>query len=155
NKNFAGTDSFTYVAYDGQVTSQVATVVFKVLDVNNPPVAESQAVVTKVEQPLTIILHATDADEDPLTYQIREQPTNGTLNGNDFTLTYQPKANFIGTDEFTFQAFDGSSNSLEAIVAITITDLNTAPIARDFDVATKMNAPTNITLQASDGEGNP
>ena len=155
NKNFAGTDSFTYVAYDGQVTSQVATVIFKVLDVNNPPVAESQAVVTKVEQPLTITLHATDPDEDPLTYQIREQPTNGTLNGNDFTFTYQPKANFIGTDRFTFQAFDGRTNSVEATVSIKITDLNTAPIARDFEVATKMNVPTNITLQASDGEGNP
>lgn len=41
NKDFSGTDSFTYRANDGKVDSNIATVTITVTPVNDPPVAEA------------------------------------------------------------------------------------------------------------------
>ncbi|HEY7476807.1 MAG TPA: Ig-like domain-containing protein [Actinomycetota bacterium] len=88
---------------------------------NTPPVAQDQTVSTPQDTPLDLTLAATDADDDPLTYAVTSPPTNGTLSGTAPDLTYTPDAGFTGSDGFTFVANDGTADSNEATVSITVT----------------------------------
>lgn len=155
-KDFVGTDSFTYVARDGQTEGNAATVTLTILDANNPPVAQDQSITTEQGQAVEITLTALDADNEPSSFRVLSQPTNGTLSGGDGPkLLYQPQANYLGPDEFSFQASDGQSSSATATVRLQMTDQNTAPVAQDSGVELKMNTSANFVLQAQDGESNP
>jgi hypothetical protein len=72
-----------------------------------------------------------------LTAQLVQPPGNGTLVafGSDGSFTYQPAANFSGSDFFTYQAVSGGVASNTATVAIQVTPVNDPPTATD-DAAT-------------------
>ena len=74
--------------------------------VNNPPVAQPQNVTTAEDTAKVIVLVATDADGDTLTYSVVTQPAHGTVSGTSPNLTYTPNANYNGSDSFTFKAND-------------------------------------------------
>ncbi len=154
-KGFSGTDSFTYSANDGRQESPPATVTFHVLDANNPPDAQNQALATKPDQKVVITLKATDLDGDPISYRMVDLPAEGTLSGQTNVYTYQPRTSFLGNDHFTFIASDGQDDSRLATVSILVTETNAAPIAEDMSLTIKMNQSTNFVLRASDGESDP
>jgi hypothetical protein len=135
--NFNGVDSFTYVANDGQVDSNIATVTITVNAVNDAPVATNDAYSTDEDTPLNVAApgvlgNDTDADVDALTAVLNTGPGNGTLTLNaDGSFSYTPNANFNGSDSFTYVANDGTVDSNIATVAITV---NAAAVI-DLDVA--------------------
>jgi hypothetical protein len=88
---------------------------------NTPPVAQDQVVSTPQDTPLPITLVATDADDDPLTYEVTSPPTNGVLTVTGPSVIYTPAAGYTGPDAFTFVANDGTADSNEATVSITVT----------------------------------
>src|SRR5690606_28567041 len=51
-----------------------------------------------------------------------------TLNSNG-SFVYTPRANFHGTDSFTYRAFDGTEESGSALVVIEVRPVNDAPVA--------------------------
>lgn len=61
--------------------------------VNNEPVAADQSVMTPEDTPIAIVLSATDADNDLLSYGIVSPPQHGTLSGTGATLSYTPATN--------------------------------------------------------------
>ena len=124
--NYSGSDSFTFRASDGTLSS-VATVTISVTPVNDQPVALSQAVSTAEDVALSITLGATDADGDALTYTIVTPPTRGTLTGTGAARTYTPSPNLSGPDSLTFVVSDGVLQSAPATVAITVNAVNDAP----------------------------
>lgn len=152
---FVGDDSFTYRANDGKADGPLSTIHLRVVNANNAPKAEDQSVVTKVGQSVSIVLGASDLDNDPLRFEIVEQPANGTLTGSGTNYVYEPNPSFLGKDRFTFRALDNKEASQPGKVQITVTDQNTAPVAEDFTVRALPNTPTNITLRATDPEANP
>lgn len=87
---------------------------------NNPPIALPQSVTVNQDNNLPITLAATDADNDPLTYSIINQPTNGTLTGTAPNVVYHPNLHFSGADSFTFKANDGHVDSAPAQISITV-----------------------------------
>ena len=86
-----------------------------------PLVVQGQSVVTDEDQPISITLSASDADGDSLTYTVVSQPSNGVLTGTAPNLTYKSNAGFNGNDSFTFKANDGTTDTKEATIKITIT----------------------------------
>ena len=66
-----------------------------------------------------------DADGDPLavTGVTAATGTNGTvtLSGNASLVTYTPKANFTGQDQFTYIVNDGAGSSATGTVVVTVT----------------------------------
>ena len=48
---------------------------------NSPPQAMDQTLSTNKNAAIDIILNATDPNNDPLTYTVVTQPTNGTISG--------------------------------------------------------------------------
>ncbi len=66
---------------------------------------------------------ATDADNDPLTFELATAPTHGTVTVNsDGTFTYVPPAAFVGADSFTYRAGDGAETD-QGEVTVTVTDV--------------------------------
>jgi hypothetical protein len=122
---------------------------------NNAPVASGQSVSTDEDTMIQITLEATDVDGDPLTYTIVTQPANGTavLTGN--TVDYTPDGNYNGPDSFTFTANDGTTDSNTATVSIDVTPVNDAPVASDQSVTTDEDTMIQITLVATDVDGDP
>jgi FtsP/CotA-like multicopper oxidase with cupredoxin domain len=117
NAGFTGTDSFTYQASDGVDSSAAATVTITVL-ANRPPVATDDTVNTPRNTPLTINVLANDSDPDgnllPATVTIVTPPNKGgtaTVNA-DGTVSYTPKLNFRGTENFTYQVSDSLGATL-------------------------------------------
>src|SRR5205823_13342916 len=124
---YFGSDSFTFKANDGTVDSVAATVSLTVVHVNHAPVAAAQTATTAEDTAKAIVLTATDADGDPLTYSVVAGPAHGALSGVAPNLTYTPAANYNGADSFTFKANDGTVDSNVATVSITLTAVNDAP----------------------------
>jgi uncharacterized repeat protein (TIGR01451 family) len=158
--NYNGADSFTYNTSDGRGGTDTATVNITVQAVNDPPVADEQAVTTDEDTAENITLPASDIEGDALTYSIVGGPAHGTLSGAVADRTYTPDSDYNGSDSFTFKANDGAVDSNVATVtidvnpvndALAITDLLPAPGSTTRDrtptiEATVRDAETDITL---------
>lgn len=103
---------------------------------NANPAATNDAYATPEDTSLAIIAASgvltndTDADGDTLTAAIITDVTQGTLIFSpDGSFTYVPRANFAGTDSFTYRANDGIADSSLATVTITVNNVNDAPTA--------------------------
>ncbi|RUY98309.1 tandem-95 repeat protein, partial [Mesorhizobium sp. M7A.F.Ca.CA.001.04.2.1] len=134
--NFVGTDGFTYKASDGTAESNIATVALTIdaANENHAPVAidDTATVAEDGSVVVPVLTNDSDVDGDALAPVLVTEPTNGTLTLNpDGSFTYAPKANFFGTDSFTYRAFDGTAESNIATVALTITPVNDVPVAAD------------------------
>lgn len=120
------------------------------------PIAYDQSVSTSEDTALAITLTAIDPDEDPLSWAILTQPTNGSLTGSAPNLTYTPNPNFFGSDSFKFNVNDGTNDSNEATVSITVNPINDPPVAvadtytTDMDVVLIIPAGTGVLANDSD-----
>jgi hypothetical protein len=158
NVNEMGADSFTFRVNDGINNSEKdATVSITITPVNTAPIAIAQTIITNEGTTKSITLHATDSDNDILTYTITTQPVKGTLTGDAPNLTYTPKDGENGADSFTFKVNDGTLDSVsDATVSITITlsdTSNAAPIATAQPIITDEDTAKSITLSATDSNG--
>ncbi|MBM4319021.1 MAG: tandem-95 repeat protein, partial [Deltaproteobacteria bacterium] len=153
SSNYNGPDSFTFRVYDGSLYSEIATVSVTVTPVNDPPVAQSQSVVTPEDTPREIVLGGSDVEGSPLTFAVVRQPQHGALTGTPPALVFTPVANWYGTDTFTFVVNDGELDSAQATVTITVTSVNDPPVADPQTVTTPESTPVSIVLTGSDPEG--
>jgi len=151
--NYHGTDSFTYIAHDGNADSNIATVTLTVNPLNDAPVAFNQQLEFAEDTVVPITLGWEDIDGDSVTLAVLTQPLNGTLSGAGENYTYTPDANFVGDDSFTFQANDGALDSNVATVFLTTNPVNDAPVADNGSTSTLEDEPVAITLHSSDVDG--
>jgi hypothetical protein len=126
--DFNGSDGFTFKVTDGQLESAPATVILTIDPVNDAPGADTQSITTSEDTAINPILSGSDVEGSPLTFTIIAGPIHGTLSGISPNLTYIPKANYSGSDSFSFKVNDGSLDSQPATIAILISDVNDAPV---------------------------
>ena len=122
NAGASGSDSFTFQVRDPGNLTSTATIAVTIAPGNQPPVAGNGALSTVQDTPATGKLNATDADGDPLTYQVVSAAKLGSvaLNAATGSFTYTPNANSTGADTFTFKANDGKADSNVASFTVTI-----------------------------------
>lgn len=123
---FSGVDSFTYQADDGNLPSSPATVTITVNFIA-PPVATDDTYAIEVDEVLVVdagfgvLANDNDPQGDSLTVQLVSDVSNGTLSlAADGSFTYSPAVGFAGTDEFTYEATDGSKVSNVAVATISV-----------------------------------
>ena len=149
--NYAGTDSFTYLARNDNGDSNTATISITINAVNDPPVAHNAAITVNEDTTASGHLTASDPDGNTLTYSVVTSPTKGTVNiGSNGTFTYTPNADVSGADSFTFRASDGQAASNTATVTITINAVNDPPVAHNGSLSAAQGQATSGMLHASD-----
>lgn len=94
-------------------------------NINDPPVASPRIVSGFTNQKIKGALTAKDIDGDPFSFLLSLPPTHGRVSINEQTglFEYVPDANFSGTDQFFYQATDGTDVSAQAEVSLTVTEL--------------------------------
>jgi hypothetical protein len=148
--NKFGTATITISISDGSLSTS-DSFILTVSAVNDVPLASNQSVSTNEDTAKAIVLTATDADGNLLTYTIVTGPAKGTLGGTPPNLIYTPQANYSGADSLTFKANDGIVDSNVATVSITVNAANDLPnvsLTAPANAAT-YTAPATISMSAS------
>jgi VCBS repeat-containing protein len=84
-----------------------------------------------------VLANDVDPDGDSLTATLVTDVTSGTLSLNaDGSFTYAPPAGFSGTQQFVYRASDGTGNSNEATVTLTINAANTFSLLENAPAGT-------------------
>jgi len=163
---YAGTDTFSYKAFDGLLDSNVTTVTITINAVNHAPNAVDDNYTVNQDSTLNItapgvMSNDNDADGDQLTSFLVTAPSHGSLIfGTNGSLTYIPIAGYSGTDTFTYRVWDGKAFSNNATVTITVVHLNQKPIANNDTYGINQDTTLNVGASGvmqndSDPEGNP
>jgi Bacterial Ig domain len=174
--NFVGTDTFEYIGYDGNLTSNKALVTVTVtndvvsdphLQINLPPVAVNDSAAANVKATIKIDVRANDYDPNGDKLWIWGYDQQSALGGDlfttgDGTITYVAP-NVAGTDTFKYTLADGYLTSV-GTVTVTVTDavvvsdphlqINLPPVAVDDSVTTPMNTSVDIAVVANDSDPN-
>ena len=120
---------------------------------NEPPVAVNDAAVTEEGTAVRIAVLGNDSDPDgdALTVGRVSDPANGTATVNpDNTVTYTPDPGFVGTDTFTYTAFDGEWEDTATVTVTVEKRPNTAPVASADTATTPRNTAVIIPVLAND-----
>lgn len=151
NADWNGTTSFTWQGFDDTDYSADATVTITVNSVNDAPVASDSSFTTDKNTAKNGNLAATDVDSGALTYSVVTAPSHAysfSLNV-DGSYDYSPEINYIGTDNFTWKANDGTADSNTATVSITINAVVTDTAApTGYSVAIDQAAINNANKTA-------
>ena len=128
-ENFNGSDSFTYVANDGEIDSEASTVTVTVNAVNDAPVCADVTISTNQNSQGKTAPDCSDVEGDSLTYSVALQAEHGFASISLEQLAYMPDTDYSGADSFTYLANDGDADSNEASVEVTVIEevLTTRP----------------------------
>jgi VCBS repeat-containing protein len=123
--DFNGTDSFTYQASDGSLTSNTATVTVTVTAVNDAPTAADDGPYSVAQDTPTslagLLTNDSDVEGSALSAAKASNPSNGSVTVNpDGSFDYTPNPGFTGQDTFTYVANDGALDSAPATVTIDV-----------------------------------
>ena len=150
---FFGSDTFTYTVSDGSL-SATGSVTVTVNEVNEAPVAVNDSVTVDEDNAVAIAVlnNDSDADGDPLTVDSFAQGQNGTVTNSNSVLTYTPKANFNGTDSFTYTISDGRGGLDTATVNIVVNSVNDRPVAENDSVSTDEGVAVSLNVLNNDDD---
>jgi large repetitive protein len=123
--------------------------------ITNPaPTAVNDVVTTAEDTPIIIspLANDTDPDGDPLKITVATA-SNGTvvINANG-TLSYTPKADFVGTDTIVYTISDGNGGFSTAAITVTVTPVNDPPVAVNDDARTSEDTPVKVAVLANDSD---
>jgi CshA-type fibril repeat protein len=159
NPNFNGPATITYTISDGQGGTATATVAVNVTPVNDPPVARPDTATTAEDTPVIIAPLANDSDVDgnPLTITAASSPNGTVVINPNGTISFTPAPNFNGPTTITYTISDGQGGSATTTIAVNVTPVNDAPVARNdvFSMDEDTTARIPVLTNDSDADGDP
>ena len=120
NPSFVGSDRFSFKANDGELPSNDGAVTIVVDPANHAPETTNQQVIVLKNAPSAIYLAVQDQDGDELHCPILKGPKHGRLSALGTNFTYVPNPEFLGSDSFTYKAWDGQTYSPAAKVSVDV-----------------------------------
>ena len=103
---------------------------------------------------IAVLGNDSDADGDALTLATVSAPAHGTATANaDGTVAYTPAGNYSGADSFSYTVNDGQGGSATAVVTVTVTGINDAPVAGNDSASTNEDTAVVIAVLANDSDG--
>ncbi len=147
----ATSDSISYKANDGTADSNVSTITITITPVNDLPVVANQSATLDEDTTKQITLSGTDADGDSLTF-VLGTAAHGTVSLSGNVVSYTPNANYNGADSFTYKANDGTADSNEATVSLSITSINDTPSTTNISQTVTEQVQASITLTGTDAD---
>ena len=132
--------------------SDIKTIIFAVVAVNDPPVAHDAHIETNEDQAGSTTLVATDIDSPPPeVFQILEQSPHGTASIVGNVLTFVPNPDWHGFTTVKYWAHDNEGAwSNVATVHITVHPVNDPPVAQDKTIVMLEDTSGSVALSATD-----
>ena len=122
----------TVSASDPMNASGRIEVTIDVTAVNEPPVATDNIVTTDEDMsvPVNILAIVSDPENDVLTVRLHGTPLNGTATVDPDTnaITYTPKADYNGSDKFTYILTDAGGLTDTGEITVEMTAVNDPPL---------------------------
>lgn len=157
-------DTFTYQFKDNDgVLSNLATVSIEIIVVDTSPAAVSDSAETFKNQAIAINLLENDdfrgvpLADNPLSIEVQPEHGEVTIVNQAGEISYTPGFNFVGTDTFSYKAFNNKGESSELTeVSILVENKNYAPTIETttVDITTEVTNDELIAyLIASDPDG--
>ncbi|TFH07031.1 MAG: lamin tail domain-containing protein, partial [Candidatus Atribacteria bacterium] len=159
--DFNGQDTFTYQICDSVGACDTATVVVNVTPIDDPLAANDDSASVAEDSVVVITVLANDEDPDGVvdstTVAVESPPTNGTAVVDPITgtITYEPHANFNGSDSFTYRVCNTEGECDTARVVVIVTSENDAPLAICQETVVVDAVATPIHLLGVDPDGDP
>ena len=161
--NFAGTDTFTYRAFDFRESDTLATVTIEVTPVDDPTRGVADTYKLRPTQVLStdattgVLANDVNVDGDTLRAVLESDVTNGQLQLNeDGSFEYDPQG-FAGTATFMYRVDDGTQQTDPIAVSLIA---NTPPRAVldtftvDEDITLSPDAAAGLLGNDTDADGN-
>ena len=162
NQDWNGEDTFTYVANDGALDSNAATVTITVNAVDDPPTTPSKAtgqiITLNEDTPTQFNITYEDVDGDAAEFEYYQGAIAGTItidsvNDNGVTVTYSPTENWNGADssyEYRFKTVGTEIYSNIGAIFVDVLAVDDAPVVVDSTFVIDEDQVIDITLTASD-----
>jgi gliding motility-associated-like protein len=129
-------DSLSYRAYDGTDNGNTATVRFKIIPVNDPPVSISDRYTLKEGEKIEItaangvLVNDSDAEGSKLTAAKLTDPVHGQLIFNpEGGFSYQHDGSESVQDSFSYKVNDGIVDGNRTTIYFTIAPVNDSPLS--------------------------
>ena len=154
--NYNGEDTFGFIATNGTLTSTAGVATITIAPVDDNPNTMNVSAITDEDNAVEITLEAEEYDGDTISFNIKDNPTNGTVSLTGDKATYTPNENYFGSDSFTFEAVDTTAKTIlnTATASITINPINDAPAVEDMqEVEGVEDTELTITLTGTDIDG--
>jgi hypothetical protein len=133
DENFSGSDSLTYTVTDSSGASATGAVTLTITSENDAPVTTTD--VLNIEENSTdgitvnLLSNDYDREEDAFTLTSIGTASNGTaVKNDDGTVTYTPKSDYTGSDEFSYVVTDDEGAQATGTVSITVSVVNGVPV---------------------------
>lgn len=129
-----------------------------------PVIAEGESLGLSLNRPgegQELRLHASDADDDPISWSIASEPENGVVElleqlDGQLTLRYQlNEGSSVSADNFTVRASDGfASDDIDIHVSVQPNSPPRIVQGDAFNLSVPVNNTRDLALQAEDPDGN-
>ncbi len=147
-----GDDAFSVTVNDGRARA-ACEVTVRVTPLNDAPRVAPLTLSTTEDVAVAGALEARDVDGDALTFSVRAPPAHGRADVDARgRLTYAPASDFSGADELSVVVSDGTA-SAEARVQVRVAAVNDPPVLRAAALSVAEDAAGEVTLEASDVDG--
>ncbi|WP_295421876.1 DUF1566 domain-containing protein [Sulfurovum sp.] len=124
-----------------------------VIQSNTPPVAKSVAIDSATDITIDGIFDVSDTEDTHFKYYVVSQPMHGmvVVSEDNQRFVYTPQSGYVGTDTFTYKAFDGLEYSNEATVTLmmkqsSIVSTDTVPPSKAMILSINSPSSNQITL---------
>ncbi|WP_016710209.1 Ig-like domain-containing protein, partial [Pseudoalteromonas haloplanktis] len=114
---------------DGQLSNTLNPFSIDVTYVNALPIANDMQLNIEEDTAISVSAQISDSDEDSLAIQLVTEPQFGSLTVQGRVFSYQPEANYHGSDSFSYSVSDGKDSSQTATVVINVAPVNDEPVA--------------------------
>lgn len=111
-----------------------------------PPSVTNVSFTTDEDTELNFTLSGTESESLPLTFSLTTNPQNGTASLEGVNVTYNPNANFNGSDTFNYNASSTNGTSNLGTITITVTPVDDAPSTYDIETTTDEDTSVDITF---------
>ena len=161
NANYNGTDTFGYIATSTSGSSTAGVISITITPVDDEPSTMDANATTDEDNAVDISLEAEEYDGDDIEFQVKNNPSYGSVSISGTIATYTPNQDWNGTDTFNFEAVDSSAKRIlnTATATIIVNPVNDAPTVENVTAQMDENKvagryqPVTITLVGTDVDG--
>jgi len=149
--DYNGNATVAYTVTDGNGGSDNASVSVAIAAVNDIPIANPDTASVNEDESVSINVVANDTDVDGDTLSVANASvTAGSVQVVGNQVNYTPDADFNGSATITYTIEDGTGGSANSTVAVTVVNVNDAPVANNDTASVDEDSSVVVNVIAND-----